>query len=93
MIFKILLILITLILLQFSDAEAKTKRSHKAIAQFKYQQPCPSTGGSKGACPGWTIDHVIALECGGADRPENMQWQTKEDAKAKDKWEREGCRK
>lgn len=28
---------------------------------------------------------------GGADDPGNMQWQTKEDAKAKDKWVRKGC--
>jgi hypothetical protein len=30
-------------------------------------------------------------ELRGADRPENMQWQTVEDAKAKDKTERKGC--
>jgi hypothetical protein len=30
---------------------------------------------------------VIALKRGGADAPSNMQWQTKEAAKAKDKWE------
>jgi hypothetical protein len=33
------------------------------------------------------VDHVVPLKRGGADRPENMQWQTKADAKAKDKWE------
>jgi len=27
------------------------------------------------------------LKRGGADKPSNMQWQTKEAAKAKDKWE------
>ncbi|HET7815072.1 MAG TPA: HNH endonuclease signature motif containing protein [Candidatus Baltobacteraceae bacterium] len=41
--------------------------------------------------PGYVIDHVIPLACGGADAPANMQWQTKADAKAKDKWERKGC--
>jgi hypothetical protein len=39
------------------------------------------------------IDHIKALACGGADAPENMQWQTREDAKAKDRWERKGCGK
>ena len=31
---------------------------------------------------------IIPLRKGGADRPGNMQWQTKADSKAKDKWER-----
>jgi hypothetical protein len=33
------------------------------------------------------IDHIDPLKRGGADAPSNMQWQTKSDAKAKDKWE------
>jgi hypothetical protein len=33
------------------------------------------------------IDHVRPLACGGADDPSNMQWQTIEEGKAKDKWE------
>jgi hypothetical protein len=33
------------------------------------------------------VDHVAPLKRGGADAPSNMQWQTKEEAKAKDKWE------
>ena len=40
---------------------------------------------------GYVIDHIVPLACGGADAPSNMQWQTKADAKAKDKWERKGC--
>lgn len=71
--------------------EAKQPRSHQAIAEFKRQQPCPATGKPKGPCPGWIIDHVIPLACGGPDRPENLQWQTVAEAKAKDKWERKGC--
>ena len=38
------------------------------------------------------IDHVKPLACGGADDPSNMQCQTVEDGKAKDKWERIGCK-
>ena len=55
------------------------------------QRPCPSTGKSGGACPGYVIDHVRPLECGGADAPSNMQWQTIAAGKAKDNTER-SCR-
>jgi hypothetical protein len=33
------------------------------------------------------IDHVQALKHGGADTPSNMQWQTVQAAKVKDKTE------
>ena len=42
-------------------------------------------------CPDYIKDHVVPLACGGPDAPSNMQWQTKADAKAKDKWETKGC--
>lgn len=74
-------------------ADARTQRSQAAKSQFKAMQPCPSTGRSKGACPGYVIDHITPLACGGADAPYNMQWQTVYAAKAKDKWERRGCRR
>jgi hypothetical protein len=38
------------------------------------------------------VDHVKPLACGGADAPSNMNWQTIEEAEAKDKWERIGCK-
>jgi hypothetical protein len=56
-------------------------------SDFKHSHPCPSTGKTLGACPGYAVDHVQALKQGGVDSPSNMQWQTKADAKAKDKWE------
>lgn len=43
--------------------------------------------------PGHVVDHITPLACGGADVPSNMQWQTRTDAKAKDKWERRGCKR
>jgi hypothetical protein len=46
-------------------------------------QPCPSTGKPFGAC----LDHIMPLKRGGADAPSNMQWQTVEESKEKDKWE------
>jgi hypothetical protein len=73
------------------DAHGRIARSHKAVAEFKRVHPCPSTGKVRGRCSGWVVDHVTALACNGVDRPENMQWQSVADAKAKDKWERIGC--
>ena len=40
---------------------------------------------------GYVVDHAIALACGGADDPSNMQWQTISEARAKDKIERRDC--
>jgi len=73
------------------DSHGKIKRSHSAKAAFERRLPCPSTGRTSGRCPGYVVDHVKPLECGGADAPSNMQWQTSADAKAKDKTER-NCR-
>lgn len=73
--------------------EAKKVRSYKAKQAFKYQHPCPANGRISGPCPGYVIDHIYPLACGGLDDPSNMQWQTKGDAKAKDKWERKNCRR
>jgi hypothetical protein len=53
--------------------------------------PCPSTGKTRGACPGYVVDHVTPLCAGGADRPSNMQWQTVSAAKIKDRDERAQC--
>jgi hypothetical protein len=73
------------------DKHGRIKRSSEAKDAFKRQRPCPSTGKSSGPCPGYVIDHVKPLECGGTDAPSNMQWQTIADGKAKDKTER-NCR-
>ena len=73
------------------DKHGRIKRSHAAKAAFERERPCPSTGKTSGRCPGYIVDHVRALECGGPDDPSNMQWQTTADAKAKDKLERQ-CR-
>jgi hypothetical protein len=69
------------------DSNGKIERSESAKYDFKKNHPCPSTGSSTGACAGYVIDHVEPLKRGGADDPSNMQWQTVDDAKAKDKWE------
>lgn len=74
------------------DSNGRIKRSASAKHDFTLSNPCPITGRTSGPCPGYVIDHVYPLACGGADSPLNMQWQTADAAKAKDKWERKGCR-
>jgi hypothetical protein len=66
-------------------------RSTAARRAFQAQQPCPSTTGRTGACPGYVVDHIEPLACGGFDAPENMQWQSVAEARAKDRWERNDC--
>lgn len=70
------------------DSNGKIKRSSSAKHEFMRMNPCPSTSRTSGGCPGYVIDHVRPLATGGADDPSNMQWQTIEAAKAKDKVER-----
>src|SRR5262249_39830515 len=66
-------------------SRSRRHRSRRARAEFQHAHPCPSTGRTSGACPGYVVDHVRPLACGGADAPGNMQWQSTADAKAKDK--------
>lgn len=75
-----------------THARHRTHRSLAAKNSFKRQHPCPSTGKRSGPCPGYVIDHVKPLACGGADAPGNMQWQTVTEGRAKDKWERKNCK-
>ncbi len=84
--------IIILCLLLACSVEAATKRSIKARRAFQKANPCPATGKKTGACPGYVVDHVIPLACGGADAPANMQWQSYSSAKKKDKWERRDCK-
>jgi hypothetical protein len=76
-----------------APVDARTKRSQSAKVEFKHEHPCPANGATNGPCKGYVIDHVNPLACGGPDRPENMQWQTVAEGKAKDKWERKACGK
>jgi len=74
------------------DSHGRIARSEAAKRSFEKTHPCPSTGHSTGNCPGYVVDHIKPLACGGADAPSNMQWQTEAEGKAKDAWERKGCR-
>lgn len=69
------------------DRNGRIERSAVARSAFRRNHPCPSTGKGSGACPGYVIDHVVPLKRHGEDSPSNMQWQTRSDARAKDKEE------
>ena len=70
-----------------SGRHGNTHRSYQAKHDFMKSNPCPSTNRTRGACPGYVVDHVVPLKRGGVDKPNNMQWQMLQDAKAKDKLE------
>lgn len=74
------------------DSNGRIERSTGAKHAFKRLERCPSTGQPRGPCPSYVIDHIIPLDCGGADAPSNMQWQTIKAAKAKDEIECGGHR-
>lgn len=73
-------------------------RSMQAKRIFMNAHPCPGgvDRGKTNKCAGYIIDHICPLECCGPDVASNMQWQTKADSKAKDKWEgncKRSCKK
>jgi hypothetical protein len=59
------------------DSHGKIERSAAAKGSFRKNHPCPSTGKTSGACPGYEVDHRTPLACGGSDSPSNKQWLTK----------------
>jgi hypothetical protein len=69
------------------DSHGRIARDPHAKEAFRRTHPCPATGKTYGACPGWVVDHVRALKHGGTDDPSNMAWQTRATAREKDKWE------
>ena len=74
-----------------TEHRARVARSAAAKRAFRRHHPCPASGLRTGPCPGYVIDHVKPLACGGPDEPDNMQWQTTAEGKAKDAVERRDC--
>lgn len=56
------------------NADGSIKRSSAVIYAYRKAHPCPVTGKTDGACPGWQINHVIPLASGGCDSVSNMMW-------------------
>lgn len=76
------------------DLNGRIVRSSEVVRAFRAVHPCPVTNQTKGACPGWNIDHVIPLAVGGCDAVANLQWLPVEIKRCpglicKDRWERE----
>ena len=46
-----------------SPLSAREYRSREVTREFQREHPCPSTGQTRGACPGYRKDHVIPLAC------------------------------
>ena len=65
----------------------RIRHSSSARHAFRELHLCPATGSTAGPCPGYVVDHDLPLKRGGTDSPENMQWQSTADAKAKDRVE------
>lgn len=72
---------------------AKSERDPHQRSAFMKQHACPANGKTRGACPGYVVDHIKPLCAGGRDHPSNMQWQTVAEAKRKDRLEAEECRR
>jgi hypothetical protein len=66
------------------DSHGRIVRSEAAKHAFEVQSGYPQ------GRPGYVVDHIKPLACGGADEPFNMQWQTVSAAKGKDRVERAG---
>lgn len=67
-------------------------RSRAVRAEFQRSNPCPVNGATRGACPGWEADHVIALCSGRRDEVANLEWRTRADHALKTKFDTMRCR-
>jgi hypothetical protein len=74
-----------------TEATARQNRSTVERHAFVKEQACPATGRHRLPCPGYHIDHIVPLKCGGPDVPANMQWLTITDHKAKTRREARLC--
>lgn len=75
------------------NADGSIKRSALVLRAFQRLHPCPATGSTEGSCPGWSLNHVIPLACGGCDAVSNLDWMPNEiktcrEPWCRDRWER-----
>jgi hypothetical protein len=64
----------------------RAERSAAARQAFERQ-----TGYANGR-PGYLVEHIVPLSCGGTDTPGNMQWLTLAEARRKNKLDSTSCR-
>lgn len=74
-------------------ADGSIRRRADVLYRFRKLYPCPTTGLTTGACPGWSMDHVVPLASCGADAVSNLQWlpngiKSGVGTLPKDRWER-----
>jgi hypothetical protein len=50
------------------ESRGRIARSATAKHDFQKSHPCPATGKTSGACPGYVIDHVVPLKRGARTR-------------------------
>lgn len=81
------------LLLGVTDVAAKIPRSRAEVQAFRADNPCPSTGLTKGRCDGYQVDHTIPLCAGGPDHRSNMFWLSVEDHRFKTFTDVRECRK
>ncbi len=48
------------------DSHGRIERSASALREFMHSDPCPFDRVNERRMPGYIVDHVQALECGGA---------------------------
>lgn len=78
-------LVLLLCLLVAADVYAEQRRSSAVRRAFLKQSGYP-----KGR-PGYVVDHIIPLCAGGRDTVANLQWQTAQESKRKDRLERKVC--
>ena len=81
------------VVLASSAAFAGPPRSTAERLAFTHENPCPSTGQRRGACPGFEVDHIQPLCAGGPDKRENLQWLSVEDHRFKTRVDVRECRR
>lgn len=87
-----LVLLVAALAIAWGPAEARVHRSGRVLREYQILHPCPSTGLRRGPCPGWQKDHIWALECGGPDTVENLQWLTVKQHQVKTRADNARCR-
>lgn len=63
------------------DGRGRIRRSRAVVREFERET------GHPGGWRGHVVDHIIPLARGGCDCRYNLEWQTVEEGRAKDRWE------